>query len=183
VRQGKRVYYHWVNRTYDDASVEVAMNADELKAGILGEMISASQAKVAEMEQDLETERRVLAALRQKLAAVTGGASGYSHSCGNTPTAPADASYALPLGVADDLEEGRVPQRILAILMAAGRPMTVDEIVSGVEAGGFRTDAQKGTRGLVFSALGRRHDLFRRVRRGLYGLAGRPTEATNGRQE
>lgn len=163
------------------------MNAEQLKASILGEMISASQAKIAELEAQLATERIFLAALREKHGAIIG----YSPSpngvlAGAIVSAPLGTRISasqVPLFTDDTLEDGHMPQQILAVLTEAGRNLTVDEIVERVQARGFKTDAQKGTRGLVFSSLGRRRDLFRRVRRGVYGLAEQSERITDGRQE
>ncbi len=63
-----------------------------------------------------------------------------------------------------------MPAAIKMILERNGKAMRAADITAALVAAGFKTEAKNGLLPSVLSALGRREDLFKKVRRGIYKL-------------
>ena len=74
------------------------------------------------------------------------------------------------------LKKDSLAARIRTVLINSGKQMSVAEIIEKLQEQDVGTDSPTGLGPLVPSAISRRPDIFRRVRRGVYDLKSRVRE-------
>jgi hypothetical protein len=139
------------------------------KRELFDEMISDSRDRLAGLKASAELEEKYLQDLIRRRSELT-----------SVREIPADSDIA-PGGcpnengaVIHEDQEGiaghTVPEAVKAVLEKRGKPMRARDVVLALEAAGFKTESKRGLLPSVLSALGRREDLFKKVRRGTYKL-------------
>ena len=147
------------------------------KAELLDEMIAdaqqrlpAIQARVMTLQSEAELEDKYLQDLIRRRSEVT-------------PAKPPAPRPHLPV-VADEEDdapvEQTVPEVVKAILEKSGKAMRAKDVVLALQATGFTNTSKRGLLPSVLSALTRREDWFKKVKRGTYKLIApvqvKPTE-------
>jgi hypothetical protein len=150
---------------------EAAMTTSATRVAILDEMITESQTRIADLRSKVAIEEGILAELHRKRQAQ---ASDYASVSGDNGSPNAKKNPAWPVVVGPErVEEGRVPQHIVAVLREAKTALSTDEITRRVQERGATSTAKKGLAAVVASALTRRDDLFVRIGKGMYDLCER----------
>lgn len=120
----------------------------------LTKAIQDSEAHLAKLRFHVAVEEQVLARLR-----------------GFAGNAPAQKTATSPKTITGSLADHAV-----TALREAGRPMRAADIASVLRAQGISSNSKAGILPSLISALRRRADLFRKVRRGVYTLVTKESE-------
>jgi hypothetical protein len=138
------------------------------KRELFDEMISDSRERLAGLRAATELEEKYLQDLLRRRSELSGGQA--------IPTDRDVVSIAQTIadGLVVQEEQERightVPEAVRTILERHGKPMRARDIVLALQAAGFKTESKRGLLPGVLSALGRREDLFKKIRRGTYKL-------------
>lgn len=125
------------------------------KAELLDELIVECEGKLQSLQEEAALEERYLRDLKAKRAGLRHSENDEKAGANNN----SEVSGALTL-----------PEAIKAVLTNAGKSLRAKDISEALEKAGYGKGAKNGLGPSVLSALGRREDLFRKVRRGVYRL-------------
>ena len=142
--------------------------ATSAKAALLDEMILDARQRASAMKNSLELEEKYLLDLvnrRQALESEEAAHNGQEESM-----EPAGAEAETTPLENRNISGRTVPDAIKAVLENRGRAMRARDITAALLAAGFKTESKNGLLPSVLSALGRRDDLFKKIRRGTYKL-------------
>jgi len=133
-----------------------------VKAELLDELIAENEEKLQSLRTEITFEERYLCDLRTKRSSLKNGEN--TGKLGQDVNASISASQTLP-------------EAIKVVLTSAGKAMRARDIADSLTQSGYGKDKKNGLLPSVLSALGRRNDLFRKVKRGIYRLKTDHTEA------
>ncbi len=136
------------------------MSNGEAKRAVFDELIEASQGRIADLEDELQFERRYLADLRARRAGLSKPSRTRKKAATPRP-APS---------VKGTIEPGSLTEKIVNLLQERGQPMRAAEIRRVLEGRGVATTSKNGLLPMVLSSLSRRKDVFSKVARGEYAL-------------
>ena len=133
-----------------------------VKAELLDELIVECEGKLQSLQAEVALEDRYLRNLRAKRMSLTDGEN--AGKLGSSSNTLISSSQTLP-------------EAIKAVLMSKGKAMRARDIAATLTSNGYGKETKNGLLPSVLSALGRREDLFRKVKRGIYRLKTEQTEA------
>jgi len=119
----------------------------------LRQQIASAERRITKLEFELAVERQVL----ERLKGMRGNSAQQPLSSGEPPRATRVVS-------------GSLAHQAAAVLRAAGKPLRARDISNQLERQGVTSKGKTSLLALVISAMRRREDLFKRVRRGVYAL-------------
>ena len=122
----------------------------------LSAQVHETERRIASLRRDLEVEERVLQRLRAARRSVAS----------RRRRRPAETGTPVRT-----VKRGSFADEAMAVLEQSGEPMRATDIARALQRRGVSTASDKGLVPQVISALRRRPDLFRRVRRGVYALS------------
>lgn len=128
------------------------------KQAVLDDLIAAAEAKVAKLQETLQFDCRYVAdlrALRDKEVSKSRDTKPAGMEGERTP----------------DVVPGSLVDQISALLREHGKSMRACDIARALQSRGVTTTSKNGLLPMVLSALSRRKQLFRKIKRGTYKLA------------
>ncbi len=120
------------------------------KAKLLNELICDSKARINSLHKEIAFEERYIEDLENKKKALKNG---------NIHQKTEIKEHL------SDINSLNLPEAIKAILAQSGKPMRARDIAAELNKRGYRSKLPS-----VLSALCRRHDLFKKTKRGIYKL-------------
>ena len=143
-----------------------------VKVELFDEMIADSRQRLAGLKSEAELEEKYLHDLIRRRSELPGATINQNAE----PVGPAaDNGAVVPEGN-QYITGHTVPEAVREVLEKHGKAMRARDVVLALTSAGFKTESKRGLLPGVLSALNRREDLFKKVRRGVYKLIATPQQ-------